>query len=153
MKKTYLAYGSNMDILQMEIRCPGARLIGRGYLEGWRLAFRGSGSGNYSTIEEAPGQRVPLVVWEIDAEAERALDRYEGFPTFYYKKELPFTRLGDDGSEKQAARGMAYIMEPARPYGLPSRPYYERIIDAYADFGFDEQFMTDALSYTRRRMR
>lgn len=32
--KIYLAYGSNMDLAQMKARCPGARLLGAGRLDG-----------------------------------------------------------------------------------------------------------------------
>jgi len=35
----YIAYGSNMVKEQMAIRCPDARLIGTGHIEGARLEF------------------------------------------------------------------------------------------------------------------
>ena len=35
----YIAYGSNMVKEQMAYRCPGAKLIGTGYLPNHRLAF------------------------------------------------------------------------------------------------------------------
>ena len=40
MSKIYLAYGSNMNIAQMEYRCPNAKLLGKTVLEGWLLMFR-----------------------------------------------------------------------------------------------------------------
>ena len=37
------------------------------------------------SMKESAG--VPVAAWEVSAENEAALDRYEGFPAFYYKKE------------------------------------------------------------------
>ena len=86
-KRYYIAYGSNLNIPQMRMRCPGARIIGTSVIEGYRLLFKGSRTGSYLTIEPQEGARVPVAAWEVSAENEVALDRYEGFPTFYYKKE------------------------------------------------------------------
>ena len=43
--KMYIAYGSNMDLEQMQSRCPDAELLGTGRLENWRLMFKGSKTG------------------------------------------------------------------------------------------------------------
>ena len=88
MKKYYLAYGSNLNIPQMQFRCPEARIVGTAVIEGYRLLFKGSKTGSYLTIEKAEGYEVPVGVWEVSERDERNLDRYEGYPTFYYKKEM-----------------------------------------------------------------
>lgn len=88
MKKLYIAYGSNMDEKQMARRCPTARLLGTSELEGYRLLFKGSKTGAYATIEEQKGGRVPVLIWKIGEQDERNLDRYEGYPVFYHKKEI-----------------------------------------------------------------
>ena len=87
-KRYYIAYGSNLNIRQMKMRCPGARIIGTSVIEDYRLLFKGSRSGSYLTIEPKEGSSVPVVAWEVTESDEKALDRYEGFPAFYYKKEL-----------------------------------------------------------------
>lgn len=56
----YVAYGSNLNIEQMEIRCPGAALIGTGYLKDWELIYRGSKTGAYATIRKHKGKIVPV---------------------------------------------------------------------------------------------
>ena len=81
-KRYYIAYGSNLNIPQMRTRCPGARIIGTSAIEGYRLLFKGSRTGSYLTIEPHEGAGVPVAAWEVSAENEAALDRYEGFPTF-----------------------------------------------------------------------
>ena len=92
-KRYYIAYGSNLNIRQMRMRCPSARIIGTGAIPGYRLLFKGSQSGSYLTIEPKEGASVPVAAWEVTASDEQALDRYEGFPSFYYKKELSFWRV------------------------------------------------------------
>ena len=84
--KYYIAYGSNLNIQQMETRCSDAQIVGTAELTGWRLMFKGSKSGNYLTIERAEGHIVPVAVWAISEDDERNLDMYEGYPIFYYKK-------------------------------------------------------------------
>ncbi len=87
-KRYYLAYGSNLNIRQMRMRCPSARIIGTAEIPDYELLFKGSQTGAYLTIEPKVGASVPVAVWSVTDEDEAALDRYEGFPTFYYKKEM-----------------------------------------------------------------
>ena len=108
MKKLYIAYGSNMDEGQMAYRCPTARLLGQAEVEGYRLLFKGSLTGAYATIEPQEGGRVPALVWEIGEADEASLDRYEGFPSFYYKKDLTVSLGG------QEVTAMVYIMDERR---------------------------------------
>ena len=93
-KRYYLAYGSNLNVRQMRMRCPTARMIGTATIEDYRLMFKGSKTGSYLTIEPEEGCSVPVGVWEVTARDELALDRYEGYPTFYYKKELELPITG-----------------------------------------------------------
>ena len=88
MKRLYIAYGSNLNVRQMKTRCPNAKNSRYGKLKGWELLFKGSKSGSYLTIEKKENAIVPVVIWEVDKTDEKALDRYEGYPTFYYKKDI-----------------------------------------------------------------
>ena len=94
-KRYYIAYGSNLNIPQMRMRCPGARIIGTSVIEGYRLLFKGSRTGSYLTIEPQEGASVPVAAWAVTEEDEAVLDRYEGFPAFYYKKEMGAAAQGD----------------------------------------------------------
>ena len=122
----YIAYGSNMVEEQMAFRCPNARLIGTGWLPNHRLEFY-----LHATVERsrARGARVPVAVWEIDAEDEQNLDYYEGFPRYYTKHKR--TVHMDDGSQIE---GMVYIMNMIRPL-IPHASYYNGIHDAYIKLG------------------
>lgn len=72
-KRLYIAYGSNMNKSQMERRCPGAKVLGKAYLENWQLTFP-----HYANIERSEGKKTPALIWEITNENESSLDRYEG---------------------------------------------------------------------------
>ena len=126
----YIAYGSNMVEEQMAYRCPNARLIGMGQLPNHRLEFY-----LHATVERsrAHGASVPVAVWEIDADDERSLDRYEGFPTYYTKHRRRV--LMDDGSEIE---GMVYIMNMIRPQP-PTASYYNGIHAAYQKLGLSSE--------------
>ena len=45
-ERYYFAYGSNMKLGQMRLRCPDAEVVGNVRLEDYRLAFRGRAPGN-----------------------------------------------------------------------------------------------------------
>jgi gamma-glutamylcyclotransferase (GGCT)/AIG2-like uncharacterized protein YtfP len=137
--KLYIAYGSNMDESQMAFRCPVAKLRGVSEIEDHRLIFKGSKTGAYATIEKEEGKKVPVVVWEIEPTDEHRLDRYEGFPSFYFKE---WMELDLDGEKVQ---GMVYIMNHDRKLGQPSYHYYKTLDDAYERFGFDKTILEKAL--------
>ena len=119
-KRYYIAYGSNLNVAQMVRRCPGAKPIGTAVLENNTLYFRGSGSGYYLTIEQKSGSKVPVAIWEVTAEDEEALDRYEGFPRFYYKHNFTLTVTAFDEKTTAELECFAYIMTDGRDVGLPT---------------------------------
>lgn len=137
--KTYVAYGSNMDLRQMAWRCPGADLVGTGTLRGYRLLFKGSKTGSYATVEPCEGAEVPVLLWEIGEGDERSLDRYEGFPDFYRKREVAVE------TESGEVAGMAYVMRPDASCGEPGEWYYRVLERAYELFGFDKAILEKAL--------
>ena len=140
-KRYYIAYGSNLNVAQMVRRCPGAKPIGTAELEHKTLYFRGSGSGYYLTIEPKIGSKVPVAIWEVTAEDEEALDRYEGYPRFYYKHDFDLAVTLLDSRTTKELRCFAYIMTDGRDVGLPTPYYMETCIQGYRDFGFDTRIL------------
>ena len=136
-KRYYLAYGSNLNIEQMRYRCPNARIIGTALIEDYQLLFKGSKTGAYLTIEPQEGRSVPVAVWAVTESDERNLDRYEGYPTFYYKKELRLPITGIKTGKVRVRDAFVYIMHEERPLGKPSRCYLQTCLDGYAAFGFN----------------
>ena len=153
MKRYYLAYGSNLNINQMRFRCPTARLIGTAVIKDYGLLFRGSKTGSYLTIEPKQGASVPVAVWTIEKEDEEALDRYEGYPAFYYKKEMTVTVTGIRSGKKRVRTAFAYIMHEDRPPGVPTMQYISTCMYGYRSFGFDTEILFDAVRRSRREAR
>ena len=149
-KRYYLAYGSNLNIRQMMIRCPSARMIGTATIEDYRLMFKGSKTGSYLTIEPEEGCSVPVGVWEVSEADELALDRYEGFPTFYYKKELELPITGIRTGKVRRRKAFVYIMHEDRLLGVPSNMYMRICMEGYMDFGFNYDTLWEAYEYSRQ---
>lgn len=151
-KKYYLAYGSNLNIPQMEVRCPTARPLGTGYIRGYELLFKGSKTGSYLTIEPRKGARVPVAVWEVNPQDERNLDRYEGYPSFYYKKNCTIRYEDSKTGETKAVAAFVYIMHESRPIGIPTMHYMQTCIDGYRSFGFDPAVLWEAYDKCREKV-
>lgn len=137
-ERYYIAYGSNLNMEQMGYRCPDARVCAVGKVLDYRLTFKALGTFAYATIEPFEGAYVPVVVWQISQKDEDNLDRYEGFPTHYFKQHLS-VKAG-----KKALRGMAYIMNEKAVYQIPARQYYEVIMEGYQRFGLEECQLAEA---------
>ena len=132
MSRYYIAYGSNLSVEQMKHRTPDAKIVGTAVLCGWRLLFKGC-----ATIEPKEGREVPVLIWEISDTDEKNLDRYEGYPIYYYKRELPVTVTPLDGGAPRGLTAMVYIMDEKHPFRMPSLYYYDVLHRGYRAFGFD----------------
>lgn len=140
MSKLYIAYGSNLNILQMGWRCPTAKVVGTGKILDYKLTFRG-----VATIEPEKKKEVPVAVWEIKESDEKALDIYEGYPNLYRKEMI------EVDMEKGKVQAMVYIMNKGTP-GLPSESYFNTIAKGYDDVGFDTSYLNEALEDTKNRI-
>ena len=151
-KRLNVAYGSNLNLSQMAMRCPTAKVYGKGIIKGYRLIFKGQMNNAYCTIEKRRGGKVPVVVWELQPEDEKALDFYEGYPRFYEKEDVKVTL--EDGTVVEA---MVYIMTDKileRIFlGLPSRSYLETVRKGYETAGFNLKFIDDALDISEKAIR
>ena len=147
MMKYYLAYGSNLNKEQMAHRCPGAEPIGAAVIRNYELAFRRG----YLTIEPKKGDVVPVGIWRISDDNEKALDRYEGYPKFYRKEyfNIPFCMPGENGENE---RCLAYVMNDGFQIQPPTQTYLQTVINGYADFGLDLKPLEDSYyrSYYQR---
>ena len=135
----YLAYGANMDVEIMKQRCKGAKFLGTGILDDYRLMFKGIEPSAYATIEQWDGFKVPYVLWEISTADEKHLDRYEGYPKFYQKHTVTIEFNG----EKFLA--MYYAKPEDIPVGQPMTHYIAVLDEAYRRFKFDYSILQEAL--------
>ena len=133
MKRYYIAYGSNLSESQMAYRCPTAKVVGTSILKDWRLLFDGPAS-----IVKYEGYKVPILIWEIQPEDEKSLDRYEGYPSYYRKEMLDVEVNG------KTINAMVYIMNTNKEH-IPSDYYYRVLEQGYERFGFAKNLLEQAL--------
>lgn len=150
MTKYYIAYGSNLNIPQMKHRCPDARIVGTATIKDYRLMFKGSKTGSYLTIEKEEGCEVPVAVWSVSESDELSLDRYEGYPDFYYKREMDLHIKGIRTGKIYQRKAFVYIMHEDRELGIPSKLYVQTCLEGYRAFGFDKSKILEAINYSWR---
>ena len=140
----YFAYGSNINLQQMAVRCPDAQVVEPAVLKGYELLFRGNGNSfGVATIAPKEGSQVQGLLWKITPYCELSLDIYEGYPRLYEKQAI--TLRTKSGKQVQA---MVYVMthEKERLPAMPTRSYYTGIQEGFRQNGLPEQALKDALS-------
>ena len=101
-------------------------------------------TGAYLTIEPKKGSEVPVAVWTVTETDEEALDRYEGCPVFYYKKDMELDIRGIRTGKMRKRKCFVYIMHEERKIGIPSLSYVRTCLEGYISFGFDEHYLSEA---------
>ena len=131
----YFAYASNLDRKQMAERCsdakpkfavtlPNHELIFTGWSRQWR--------GGIASIKLHRGARVEGAIYEISERCLRILDKYEGYPTTYTRKNIiVFTGLGDP------VEAITYVKIEQSEQTEPSREYLATIQQGYKDWGIE----------------
>jgi len=137
----YFAYGSNLHLPQMTVRCPDCVPVASCKLPRWRLVFRG-----VADVERGKKSEAVLgAIYKISERDESALDRYESFPHLY-RKEYFDAKLADG----EIISVMFYKMN-ATDYGQPSKGYFDTIADGFIHWGLNTQRLETALRWIERR--
>ena len=118
----YFAYGSNMDVQQMAVRCPDATVVGIAQLPGHKFLINTHG---VATVIPAKKQDAHGVLWEVSKRDEASLDRYEGVKSGLYRKAMVRV-LMKNGTE---AHALIYLANDEQP-GAPCLGYLERVVAA-----------------------
>lgn len=135
----YFAYGMNTNLDHMAQRCPAAKLIGPAVLPGHRFRFAG-----HADIVPDESSHVDGVLWYITKECLEALDRLEGYPTYYDCKEV-LVKCGDEDYFAEV-----YYMTPGNLDGLPSERYYTLVMEGYRQNGVSTHQITQFLEPWRK---
>ena len=145
-KRYYIAYAHNLNPKQMAFKCPTARVIGTAVLKDYDLVFTGTQIDTRLTIRPKKGSKVTAAVWEMTEEDEKALDRYEGYPGDFFKKEMTIDVTVLRSGKTRPQKVFVYMMPEDRQIGIPSPCYvYNRLIE-YEAYGFDESLIYAALT-------
>ena len=147
----YFAYGSNINLNQMAVRCPDAKVVEPAVLENYELLFRGNAHGyGVATIRFKEGSQVHGLLWRLTPECEQNLDTYEAYPQLYDKQKVPLrTKSG------KQVWAMAYVMthEWKRIPTTPVPSYYTGILEGFQQNGLPEQALEDSLSNLFQELR
>lgn len=141
-----IAYGSNLNEERMKKRCPKAEVFGTSMIYGYRLLFKQSMTGAYATIEQDANCCVPVLVYKMTADDEQRLDRFEGYPKYYYKRDFLLPVWGLNGRKKKLRRNcIAYIMHEYRLLSEPGEEYFDLLDSGYERWGFDKGCLVKAM--------
>jgi len=146
--KYYIAYGSNLSVKQMAMRCPEAKVAGKAVLVDWKLVFK-----VHATIEPSKGASVPVLIWEISGRDEQRLDMYEGWPSYYVKQDLEVTMTDLKGKRPRNIKAMVYIMAEGHAVRMPMKGYVDVLVEGYERFGFDKEILRSTLLDAREAER
>ncbi len=134
----YFAYGANLNIENLEIRCPNATFVGIGVLENFAFLCNTRG---VASIEACQGNSVYGVIWELTQEDEAFLDLFEGVKGGWYIKAHLMVSQEDISKEC-----LVYIASN-NSKGKGVKDYLETIIADCKHYGFSKTYITHLSSF------
>jgi len=131
----YFAYASNLNKKQMQERAPGAKPRFTAVLPNYKLVFSGwsrQWHGGVATIRPMKGEKVAGGVYEITEQDLARLDKAEGYPAVYDRREVTvFT------DEDAAIKAVAYLKKEQGEETRPAVEYVAAIRQGYRDWGIE----------------
>ena len=146
MSLCYLAYGSNMSLAQMRMRCPESAAIGIGWLAGHALCFprystrRRSGA---ASIRPQPGATVWGVIYATtDADLAR-LDVFEGCRADRPAADNAYNRATVQVARKdlEPLTCVTYVARPESDHIPPSLDYLQIILTGAIENGLPDHYV------------
>lgn len=137
----YFAYGSNMDLTQMDSRCPRnyERLEEKAVLEGWEFIINERGVAN---IRRKENSEVYGLLFKITVRCRNCLDMHENYPKTYDRPKLTIKFRGRD------KKTLVYIDKKHTQRGKPRIGYLEKIVRAAGKFKFPKDYIEHLKSFT-----
>lgn len=133
----YFAYGSNMDLEQMQQRCPGTKVIGVGRLANYRMAFtRWSRSWKSGTADILPDRddSVYGALYDLNMDGLKKMDKFADYPNSYVRQDV----IVACGEERLPA--MTYVARRIGIY-LPSRSYIGKMVRGAQSHNIPEDYI------------
>ncbi len=133
----YFAYGSNMDLEQMQLRCPECNGMGLALLPNYVMSFtRWSRPWKSGTADILPdrGKEVYGVLYDLALEDLKKLDKFADYGNSYVRQDVTV----EIGEERIPA--MTYV---ARRQGvfLPSKSYIGKMIRGALHHHLPEEYI------------
>lgn len=138
MKNTVMmfAYGMNTNTSGMATRCPGAVSLGHAILPRHEFRFA-----VHADVLENPEHEVHGVLWEITPEHLESLDRLEGYPYYYNRKEVTVL------SGNKEIKALVYFMLDGNPDDYPSTGYYNMVLEGYVEHDVPTHQLYEAVGF------
>jgi len=130
-RHVYFAYGSNLCVRQMALRCPDAADPRPAVLadHDWLINQRG-----VATVEPLAGNQVHGVLWQLSGDDLATLDSAEGVPVRYRRERLTVH------THEGPSPAWVYIDHRVTP-GPPRPGYLPRIIDGAVHHGLPQRWI------------
>ena len=128
----YFAYGSNLGRKQMSERCHDAKPRFVATLLNYKLIFAGwsrKWRGGVASIKPFRDGKVIGGVYEVSERDLRSLDKHEGYPTVYDRRNVVV--ITKDGEPVEA---VTYIKREQSEETQPSPEYLEFLRQGYKDW-------------------
>ena len=123
-----------MNIGQMAVRCPGARILGLVAKRGWRFIINQRG---YVTAVDDSSAETLGCVWKLTDEHWTELDRYEGVSAGFYRRVDCRVTLLDS---EEALDAVGYRAANEIP-GVPTTAYADVVIEGARQIGLPENYL------------
>lgn len=130
----YFAYGTNIDSIEMEDRCPGAVEVGTAVLSNYGFLINSRG---VATVVPTEGKIVYGVLWSVSSDHLITLDDYEGVHFGTYRREPIKVVFNDEDLEAEI-----YLAADLRP-GHPRGDYLKRIVASATKRSFPESYIQE----------
>jgi gamma-glutamylcyclotransferase len=125
----YFAFGSNMDMQQMNDRQAVFTKTQKGILKDWKLVFnkisRQLKDVGFANIVPENNSFVEGVIYEVNETTIDVLDRYEGSPQEYHKKIMPV-----ETSNNKSVNCIVYIANHSKTNNSlkPKKNYLDHLL-------------------------
>ncbi len=139
----YFAYGFNLNLTEMRKKCPEAKVVGIGYVKGYRLAFFEHAvvwDSAMETLFPDPAAEVWGVLYELDQFEWETLDcfedaRMDGTGAYFH---YPVTVTG---VSHKLTTANVYLKARWGADGLPSTEYMQVILAGARQQGLPEEYI------------
>ena len=136
------AYGSNLDLIQMNRRCPSSKIISKGSLANYRLDFNRYSSGwggGVADVIPVKGSEVWGLVFELSDTDMDSLDFYEGCykdrPSLYERSKVVINT-----PKGPIPDVWLYTVVEKQKFEAPTAKYLEIIKNAAAQWNFPNMY-------------
>jgi gamma-glutamylcyclotransferase (GGCT)/AIG2-like uncharacterized protein YtfP len=129
----YFAYGANMEVHAMRVRCPGASALGIATLSGWRYVI----VAGYGSVARVPGASVHGVLWRLTPRDLAALNIFESLDSGLYRRAmLPVE------ANRKCVRALVYIGRTGgKRRAMPG--YQERLVAAAQEWQLPKRYIEE----------